>query len=89
MKPGDKIKIKPFDAIHAQKDEIQTIMASNGFQANRLFFNTQMKTYCGTVVTLKSQVSRKGAWRVEENGCYWHVEWFDPPCFFSEEDFEI
>ena len=89
MESGQKIIIKPFDVISAQKDEKQTFHFANGFHANGLFFNIAMEMYCGNIVTLKTQVLRHGAWRVEENGCYWHEEWFERTNFFTEDDFEI
>ena len=78
---GDIVIIRHFHEIYA--------MLTESDDYDNLYFNPEMKVYCGHRIVLDSK-KRNRVWSAD-NEWFWHEHWFtySPKEFFTSIDFEI
>ena len=82
FKLGDKVKIKPFYKIE------NTLNYDDYY--DDLFFDSDMKQFCGNTETLLDLNARGKVWQLN-NRWWWHEDWIEhiEVDMFTDKDFEI
>ena len=66
-KVGDKVRVKSLDWYNENKNSFGNIQYSD----SRVFFESKMSKFCGSIVTIKDIDIDLGAYKVEENTMLW------------------
>ncbi len=83
------MKFHSGDTVIVYETRIISVMLNEVGEYGNLYFNPEMRVYCGKEMILDTQ-KRDGVWSAN-NDWYWHEHWFthETKDFFSIDDFEI